>query len=565
PKTEEPKTEEPKTEEPKTEEPSTSGDECSPVADEKDAAEEKKADEPASVSDTPDTIAERLKTAVVIEFKNTPLNEAMTYIGTAIKTEITIDGEALKAAGFTQVMPQTYDLGSVPALSAIDAILQKYAAERDPIVLVVDETNKKLLITTGIKAKADGLTPYEMKAPVAATTDETNPDKPEFVIPVVEYKPLDDELKAGIREQLLDQKVRAALTERQDLIIPRMKELEAERAKYRRDLFSENSSITQQQLNEKTRETAPAAIEKLKAIAKEFGCDFVETPLLSFSELAEGETYPIGSATVPESQTVARFVFESFPEDVTNETTLFIAQRATRNSDDPDGGETRYCWVVTGYAPSHVPALDDPGIHDQVVQAWKRVKAREIAKARAQELADVVKAGLAKPEGEKKTMSESLEGQTVLGTDTSAVVTMRQTLPFSWMEQVNAPPMTFQPPSARLSSIRFADEIGGTIRFAGPKFMAGVFEDLANNEVGVVHNEDFSSYYVVQVLDRTQDDQIGEDILRQQFLTEGKQFGFSRGAVAGLVQNDIAGPTALEWEKETWRKYGINPDERRDD
>ena len=142
---------------------------------------------------------------------------------------------------------------------------------------------------------------------------------------------------------------------------------------------------------------------------------------------------------------------------------------------------------------------------------------------------------------------------------------MRQTLPFSWMEQVNAPPMSFQPPSARLSSIRFADEIGGTIRFAGPKFMEGIFEDLANNDVGVVHNEDFSSYYVVQVLDRTPDVQAGDDILRQQFLTEGKQFGFSRGAVASLIQNDMAAPTALEWEKTTWRKYGIDPDERRDD
>ena len=95
--------------------------------------------------------------------------------------------------------------------------------------------------------------------------------------------------------------------------------------------------------------------------------------------------------------------------------------------------------------------------------------------------------------------------------------------------------------------------------------MQEVFEEFGNNDVAVVPNEDFSSYYVVQVLDRTPADQNGEDILRQQFLTEGKQFGFSRGAVATVIQSDIAGPTALEWEKAIWREYGINPDERRDE
>lgn len=236
-----------------------------------------------------------------------------------------------------------------------------------------------------------------------------------------------------------------------------------------------------------------------------------------------------------------------------------------RNEFDPDGGETRYAWVITDYSPSHVPTLDDPGIRDQVVLAFKRTKARELARARAEELVKLIDAGLAKPDGEKKTMSETLEGQTVLGSEDSTVLSMRQTLPFSWMEQSMTPQMNFmQQPTARLSSIRFADEIAGTVRYAGPKFMQTVFEDLDNNAVGVVPNEDFSSYYVVQVLDRTPADRNGEEILRQQFLTEGKQFGFSRGAVASVIQSDVAGPTALEWEKTTWRKYGIDPDERQE-
>lgn len=111
----------------------------------------------------PDKVADRLKLKVLIDFRATPLQEALGYIGDSIKTEILIDGDALKAAGFTQNMPQTYDLGNVSALKAIDTIFTKYAGERDPMVLVVDETGKKLVFSTVSKAEADGLTTFETK------------------------------------------------------------------------------------------------------------------------------------------------------------------------------------------------------------------------------------------------------------------------------------------------------------------------------------------------------------------------------------------------------------------
>ena len=111
----------------------------------------------------PDSVAERLKLPVLVDFRATPLQEAMSYIGDSIKTEITLDGDAMKGAGFTQVMAQTYNLGTVPALKAIDTIFAKYAGERDPMVMIVDEAGKKILISTVSKAKADGLTPYPTK------------------------------------------------------------------------------------------------------------------------------------------------------------------------------------------------------------------------------------------------------------------------------------------------------------------------------------------------------------------------------------------------------------------
>lgn len=112
----------------------------------------------------PDKLADRLRMNVLVDFRRTPLQEAFGYIGDSIKTDVTIDGDALKAAGFTQNMPQTFDLGTVTALAAIDRILETYAKERDPLVLVVDEKGKKLILSTKTKAEADGLTPYDTKA-----------------------------------------------------------------------------------------------------------------------------------------------------------------------------------------------------------------------------------------------------------------------------------------------------------------------------------------------------------------------------------------------------------------
>ncbi len=115
----------------------------------------------SDTSSVPEKLVDRLKMKVLVDFRRTPLQEAFGYIGESIKTEVSIDGDALKGAGFTQNMPQTLDLGEVTALEALDGIIQKYAQERDPLVLIVDEKNKKLILSTKVKSQADGLTPFD--------------------------------------------------------------------------------------------------------------------------------------------------------------------------------------------------------------------------------------------------------------------------------------------------------------------------------------------------------------------------------------------------------------------
>ncbi|MCA9065755.1 MAG: hypothetical protein KDA96_21950, partial [Planctomycetaceae bacterium] len=116
---------------------------------------------PAATTEIPALIADRLKMKVYTDFRNTPLQEAFEYIGDVIKTPFELDGDGLKQAGFTQVMPQTYNLGDVPALLTIDTILKKYAGERDPLVMIVDENAKKVTITVKSRATDQGLQIYD--------------------------------------------------------------------------------------------------------------------------------------------------------------------------------------------------------------------------------------------------------------------------------------------------------------------------------------------------------------------------------------------------------------------
>lgn len=105
------------------------------------------ADEPK----LPDKIADRLKLKIDVDFRRTPLQDAFAFIAGEIKTTIDIDGDALKAGGFTKNMPQQYQADKITALDAIGRILDRYQDPQKPgntMVMVVDEDKKTILITT---------------------------------------------------------------------------------------------------------------------------------------------------------------------------------------------------------------------------------------------------------------------------------------------------------------------------------------------------------------------------------------------------------------------------------
>lgn len=111
----------------------------------------------------PELVADRLgQLKCEIDFTKVPLQDGIKFIADECKVTIDIDGDALKAAGFTKNMEQNMKLGKVSGLEALAAILKKYEKERVPLVFVVDEAKKMGLLTTKEFAEKDNLKIFAM-------------------------------------------------------------------------------------------------------------------------------------------------------------------------------------------------------------------------------------------------------------------------------------------------------------------------------------------------------------------------------------------------------------------
>lgn len=108
----------------------------------------------------PEKIADRLKKKIEVDFRRLPLQEAIDYIGGETSVRVSIDGDALKDAGYTKNMPQTFKLDSAPATQAIGKILSQYQTKGKEMVVVVDEAKKVLIVTTKKFAEMKGQKPY---------------------------------------------------------------------------------------------------------------------------------------------------------------------------------------------------------------------------------------------------------------------------------------------------------------------------------------------------------------------------------------------------------------------
>ena len=104
----------------------------------------------------PNTVAERLLIPIEIDFRATPLQETCELIGKEIGVSFKLDGDALKAAGYTQNLKQTFNLGTAPAIKALKAIVD--TKDQEQIVYVIDEATKTINVLTRAAPTNRGLT-----------------------------------------------------------------------------------------------------------------------------------------------------------------------------------------------------------------------------------------------------------------------------------------------------------------------------------------------------------------------------------------------------------------------
>ncbi|MBB01963.1 MAG: hypothetical protein CMJ47_04895 [Planctomyces sp.] len=328
--------------------------------------------------------------------------------------------------------------------------------------------------------------------PTATAEGDSEPaEEPMQEEPLPEFRELDDALKAEIAKQLKDDKT-----------LQKMAEMASQA---RGDMISINAKYAVAPEGEQA-----AAAEEIRkeaqAYAKANGLRYVETPLLSPSELEESEDHPIGGATEPVANPFERTEANTVVDQhfsVNNIDELARQKYRLFEAEDPSTLNRFVHWQVD-YRASHVPTWDEEGVQEQVRETWRNTKAQELAKKRAEEVLKMLKES-------DKPWSETLEGVTETGKEGSQTLVVSYTGPFSWLTRSSAPQTNpFAPPPMEITQIPII--FGGVDQ----TFMKTVFFDLSPGELGTVWGADHRYVYVVKPENRTEAETVRQDFMGPQ-------------------------------------------------
>lgn len=301
------------------------------------------------------------------------------------------------------------------------------------------------------------------------------------------YLPLDD-VREAIQDELLKQRTREKMNALADAAFEHMMML--------------TQDISGMVEGPERTAASVGLNDKLKAYAAEQGLIYREIPTASRETLVLQTEETLLNAVEPSAN--PRAAMSGLPVVDTlfgRESALFLPRRANALA----GGNSYAFWKIED-RPQQVGKLSDEGMKDRVVKDWKLSKARDLAKARGEELlAQVnvaVKAG--------QPLSGVIAGQTVngqpattteaeFGTSTGpAVLTITETNRFSWLvSRRNVPAESFMAggEQPRLSLI---DGVSNP----GMDFYETVADKMSVGEVRLLPNGDRSAWYIVQLKSR---------------------------------------------------------------
>ncbi len=287
--------------------------------------------------------------------------------------------------------------------------------------------------------------PAEKESPEAAA------DKPAAEKPA-EAKPVLSEITRGhIRSKIAAQKVEKIFA----LLREPMDAYRREWSKYK--VATLQPSGHKQSGDSKKPLPSPPAKPDLEKLAKENGLSFVSTGLISQADAA---SLDIGASVIGGSDWVGAYAFQSTGE--------------FRPEQSQDLAGNWYLFWKTEETAARVPKFEDPGVREQVLQAWKMIEARKLALEAAQALAD----DAAKADKPLKQAFAERSDLPIIAPP-----------PFTWVTFGNVP-LGSAPSAARLSDVP-------GIEHAGEEFMRTVFR-LEPGQVGVAMNAPQTIAYVVQ-------------------------------------------------------------------
>ncbi len=348
--------------------------------------------------------------------------------------------------------------------------------------------------------------------------------------PEVKYRPLDDELKAEIRDILRQQWVEEEIKRRVALALQFMQDLGP-----RHVLASPDSPdyLSLEQLS-----------AELRKFAEQHGLHYEETPLLSYEQLLESEDYPIGRAIEPVDNPFEAVTAAKVADQVlgTQSEAVFQPLEAM----DPPPGRNRYVYWVVEYREPHIPTFDEPGIREEVERQWRLHQARPAARGRAEQLAEKVREGIKAG----RAMAEVLKDEKVTDAESAPPVAVFETPQFTWLRP-------FQPPVPRLNPFENNDppvEVSPIPGIDGTNdaFMEAVF-GLPVGGVGTVVNADQTAFYVVHVTRRSH--QTAEE--RQQLLDDFLKSDVFRSRIHNYLTMQSASRLYRRWVAALQEKYAV--------
>ncbi|MEX0802558.1 MAG: hypothetical protein WD738_21165 [Pirellulales bacterium] len=374
----------------------------------------------------------------------------------------------------------------------------------DPAADVAENASADAAAPTSESAPSASAEPPAEKADAAEPAAETPAATPAAEEKPKEFQPL-EEVRDVIRRELAGRRAAEQLNE---LMNQLASELNSEFNTY----FGQ---VLNAQAEEKAPPSPPPALADLEPLAKKHGLEHGKTGPVSLLELRDLVVGKSGNSDTGVALWQDLFLnrdWELYQPIITV---------------DVDGN--RFLAMKTSDTPGRVPDLAE--VKEEVVRAWKREQAAELARKYAEEQAK-------KAQESSSTLADFFAGQ--------ESVEILRTDPFS---HYTGGDVAFVNGQYQQEPFRLSEPDG--VVAPGPDFLQRVSE-LKDGEIGAVLNHDHSVAYVVRIVEH----QDSPDELRSAYLSEANSWPglrimtgtHARVAAAHLV-NDIVTSAGLTWER----------------